>query len=210
MKKGEHGIRIFATATRHTTTKSEDNDGEAGDSEEVGRVRYYPVVSVFDITQTEPLNDAEPIPDPVQQLTGEDDHGITTPLTAYLNRHRWSVESEPMQGACSGYTDPTSHRVAIRAHVSGAQYAKTLLHETAHILLGHTDTPTEYVLHRGRMETEAESVAHITAALTGLNTSSYSVGYITGWAHGDTTVIRDTAARVLTAVHQLAELLDLR
>ena len=56
-------------------------------------------------------------------------------------------------------------------------------------------------------ETEAESVAYVTAGRLGLDTSGYSVGYVAGWADGDTAVIRDTAAHVLRTVHILADAL---
>ncbi|WP_329955134.1 hypothetical protein [Rhodococcoides fascians] len=58
------------------------------------------------------------------------------------------------------------------------------------------------------MEVEAESVAYVLAGLHGLDTSAYSVGYIAGWADGDTETIIDTAQTVLKAVHELAEALD--
>jgi hypothetical protein len=60
------------------------------------------------------------------------------------------------------------------------------------------------VKHRGRYETEAEAVAYILAALTGLDTSDYSTGYLATWTHGDTDLIKDTATTVINAVHQLA------
>ena len=84
--------------------------------------------------------------------------------------------------------------------------AKTLIHETAHILLGHTSNPADYVSHRGVIEIEAESVAYIVAGLAGFDTSAYSIGYITGWADGDTDLIKGTAARVLDAAHRMAKL----
>jgi len=62
---------------------------------------------------------------------------------------------------------------------------------------------TEYRRHRGRMETEAESVAYVVAGLTGFDTSSYSIGYITHWSNGDTTLIKNTAGRVLAATNHI-------
>ncbi|MGH1524504.1 hypothetical protein ACRAWC_10865 [Leifsonia sp. L25] len=88
------------------------------------------------------------------------------------------------------------------------QAAKTLIHETAHIELRHIDDIDEYRAHRGRMEVEAESVAFIVAGLTGFDTSSYSIGYITGWANEDTSVIRATATRVLKTAHTIAGTID--
>ncbi|GAB3396366.1 hypothetical protein GCM10027568_30320 [Humibacter soli] len=211
VRKGEHGIRIFAT--RHTThtnqpedTDTEDDTTRKGPGTDA-QVRYFPIVSVFDITQTDPIG-PEADTELAQPLDGSNEHGITTPLTDYLTRQGWQVRSEPMHGTRSGYTNPTTRDVVIRSHVSPAQYAKTLLHETAHILAGHTNKPAEYVLHRGRMETEAEATTYITAALTGLDTTGYSIGYITGWTHGDTTIIKDTATTVLNLTHQLASIIQ--
>ena len=79
--------------------------------------------------------------------------------------------------------------------------------ETAHVLLGHTEDMPEYALHRGLMETEAESVANVVAGIVGFDTSAYSVGYIAGWADGDTDLIKSTAAGVLRTVHQVATIL---
>jgi antirestriction protein ArdC len=213
VRKGEHGIRIYATATRthHTNTNDAnqpERNPEADEGEDACRaVRYYPLVSVFDISQTEPL-EGKAITDPVRQLVGNDDHGITHPLITHLTKQGWTITTEPLTGSQNGYTDPAERHVVIKDGVQPAQHAKTLLHETAHILLGHTHQPQEYEQHRGRMETEAESVAYVTAALTGLDTTPYSIGYITGWAHGNTTLLRTTATRVLTAVHQIADILQ--
>jgi antirestriction protein ArdC len=217
VRKGEHGIRIYATAThtRHTPTQDphqpdhgpETETSEANETEDTTLVRYYPLVSVFDISQTEPL-EGSTVSDPVRQLVGDDDHGITHPLITYLTGLGWTISTQPLTGSRNGYTDPAEHRIVIRDNLAPAQHAKTLLHETAHILLGHTDHPAQYQQHRGRMETEAESVAYVTAALTGLDTAPYSVGYITGWAHGETTVLHHTATRVLTTVHHIADILQ--
>ena len=61
--------------------------------------------------------------------------------------------------------------------------------------------------HRGVKETEAESVAYVVAGILGLDTTAYSIGYVAGWADGDPTTIKATAARVLRAAHTLADAL---
>lgn len=84
------------------------------------------------------------------------------------------------------------------------------MHEAAHIALGHVEDLAEYVEHRGRYEVEAESVAYVLAGMLGIDSAAYSVGYVAGWAEraeGD--VIRDSATRVLAAVHSLAEALHI-
>jgi len=108
----------------------------------------------------------------------------------------------------SGYTDPETLRVILAEGISVEQSAKTLIHETAHIELRHIDSVEEYRLHRGRMEVEAESVAFVVAGLCGFDTSAYSIGYIAGWSDEDVTMIRESATRVLAAVHDIVGMLD--
>ncbi|MDD9205738.1 hypothetical protein PU560_04555 [Georgenia sp. 10Sc9-8] len=95
--------------------------------------------------------------------------------------------------------------MAIETGLAPAHAAKTALHEAAHVLLHTTQAPEVYVTHRGITETEAEAVAYIVADLLGLDTSAYSIGYVAGWADGDTDTIRATAARVLTAAQTLTD-----
>lgn len=198
VRKGERGLRIFGYSC---STTEEDEHGQ-----ETERIRVrFPVLTVFDIAQTDPLDGVEQAADPVQLLTGTDDHGIPVALTHHLEQDGWTVAVEPITGAANGYTDPKDRRVVIGSHLSPEQAAKTLIHEAAHVELGHADEPDgEYAAHRGLKETEAESVAYIVAGLLGFDTAAYSIGYIAGWSQGDTDIIRATAQRVLTAAHHLA------
>lgn len=202
VRKGEKSIKIFGYREKKTdTTAHHDTPADEG------RVtRYFPTLSVFDITQTDPIEGADPFPsDPTQQLTGDHDHGLITPLTTHLESNGWTIGREPLNHA-SAYTNPETLRVILAEDISVEQSAKTLIHETAHIELHHIDSLKEYRQHRGRMEVEAESVAYVVAGLRGFDTSAYSIGYITGWSYEDVTIIRDSASRVLAAVHSLAEM----
>ncbi|MFP3463878.1 ArdC-like ssDNA-binding domain-containing protein [Leifsonia sp. SIMBA_070] len=198
VRKGETGIRIFGYSTKKIT--EEDDKGEEFER----RIVRYPILTVFDIRQTDPIDGAEDPSSITQQLTGADDHGVIGALTNYLLAEGWSIHYRPLPGSRNGYTDPDSQAVVLDDRLSREHAAKTLIHETAHILLGHTSDPLDYVSHRGRMEVEAESVAYIVAGLLGCDTAVYSIGYITGWANGDTNLIQATAARVLAATHRLA------
>lgn len=52
-------------------------------------------------------------------------------------------------------------------------------------------------VHRGRGETEAESVAHIVCAPLGLDTAAYSDANVLDWAAGDIGLVKQTADTVL-------------
>jgi len=202
VRRGEKGIRIFAISSKRIT----ETDPRTGE-ETTRTVTWYPVVSVFDITQTEQLPGAEPLPELVSDLTGSDDHDVVDLLTKRLTAAGWAVSIEQIPGSAKGYTDPATRRIVIRDGLAPLQQAKTLIHETAHVILGHVDDVAAYRQHRGVMETEAESTAYVVAGMLGLDTSAYSIGYIAGWAKADAALIRSTASRVTTAAHRIHEML---
>jgi antirestriction protein ArdC len=198
VRKGETSIKIFGYSTKKTT---ETDDDTTDPQERI--VRFFPVLSVFDISQTDPIPGASVPENPAQQLTGENDHGVFGSLTAHLEGNGWAVSRQALARA-NGYTHPDQRTVVVGRGLGPEQAAKTLIHEAAHIHLGHINDIDEYRQHRGRMEVEAESVAYIVAAIAGFDTSAYSIGYITGWADENPDLVRDTATRVLRAVHTLA------
>lgn len=205
VRKGEKSIKIFGYREKRS---AHDDEQKKATEDEERVVRYFPTLSVFDITQTDPVEGAEPLPeDPTRRLIGDDDHDLIAPLTAHLTGRGWSVHREALAGA-SGYTAPESRRVVLAEDLSPEQSAKTLIHETAHIELRHIDDIDDYRTHRGQMEVEAESVAYIVAGLNGFDTGAYSIGYITGWADEDINVIRGTAVRVLRTAHTIAEAIE--
>lgn len=201
VRKGETGIRIFGYSQK--TITEEDDTGE----EKTTHIPRFPILSVFDIDQTDPIDGAVD-PTLTRQLTGSTDHNIITTLTNHLITLGWTVTHIRIPGAVNGYANPHTQTVALDSELSPEHQAKTLIHETAHILLGHTDTPADYSHHRGLMEVEAESVAYIVAGLAGFDTSAYSIGYIAGWANANTELIRETATRVLRTAHHIATVLE--
>jgi hypothetical protein len=52
---------------------------------------------------------------------------------------------------------------------------------------------------------EAESVAYIVSAAWGLDTSSYSTGYLTAWSGGDVAAVTATATKVLACARIILE-----
>lgn len=210
VRKGERGIRIYGTGTVKVAAADEDN----GEEVENGRRRVFFPVSVFDIAQTEVMEGHEDVSELAHTLTGDDERGILSRVVAYLTACGVVVEFAPLRAA-NGYTQPSDEktggvRVVIADHLSPAQQAKTALHEAAHIALGHINDLADYLEHRGRHEVEAESVSYVLAGMLGLDSSAYSVGYVAGWAErAEADVIRDSATRVLSAVHTLAEALQI-
>ena len=206
VRKGERSLKIFGFRERKVQADDAETEGDEATNEQGERVvRFFPLLSVFDIAQTDPTEDWEE-PSLAQRLEGADEAGIYAAAADYLTAEGWTVEREHIDGETNGYTTMDgSRRIVIDADLSDAQAAKTILHEAAHALLHEDDQPGEYVEHRGLKECEAESVAYIVAGILGLDTSAYSVGYVAGWTGGDVETIRATAANVLRAAHKIAD-----
>lgn len=217
VRKGEKALKIFGYSTKKIAQDGDQDENPAerieareDEKEQTFAVRVrFPVLSVFDMSQTEPIEGAEQIQSPAQLLTGEDTAGVIATVTDWLTGQGWSVTHEPIAGETNGYTKTDgSRRVVVDRDLSPAAAAKTLLHEAAHVILHADKDHAEYVEHRGTCETEAESVAYVVAGMLGIDTSAYSIGYITGWSEGDAALIKDTAQNVLRASHTLADLFN--
>ena len=93
----------------------------------------------------------------------------------------------------------------MRDDLSPAQAAKTLVHELAHIRLGHVESMPSYQTCRGPCEVEAESVAFLVCTEGGVDAGDYSLPYVARWADGDVAVIRQSAECVLTVARSITE-----
>lgn len=203
VRKGEKAIKILGYSTKKIT----DEDANGDETERT--ICRFPILSVFDINQTDPIEGVEQVDTLTTHIQGDDPTGIASNVTDWLTGQGWTVSREPIAGSANGYTTTDgSKRVVIDEALSPAHNAKTTLHEAAHAIL-HSDEPISvYVQHRGVKETEAESVAYVVARMAKMDTAAYSVGYVAGWTHGDVTVIRATAENVMRAVHILAPLVE--
>lgn len=204
VRKGEHGMRIFGFSTR--IVKDDDGNPRLDENGEPLHKVWYPIVTVFDVSQTDPI-DADD--DPVglmkpADLEGEDELGIVRRMSAWLESKQWQIGHEPMEKDVKGYTTTDgSRRIMLNESNSPKQDAKTILHETAHMLL-HQELPDgEYGRHRGIYETEAESVAYVVAKYMGMDTGAYSIRYVAGWSAADPELIRSTAEHVRKAADEI-------
>ena len=72
-----------------------------------------------------------------------------------------------------------------------------------------TATPTDPAT-RELLEIEAESVAYLLCRTIDLDSSSYSIPYLAGWADGDLELAEATAQRILTATAAMVDTLETR
>ena len=204
VKEGEKSIAIFGYAV----DKREVEDPQTGQTK-VEERPWYPIRRVFDISQTELKPGAEDHSTITAQLEADDPAGIYDKVAAHMAAKGWTVARTPIRGEADGYTTMDgAKRIVVDANLSPADAAATMLHEAAHATLHADDpywrAPDGSVAHRALAEVQAESVTYAIADMAGLDTSSYSVGYVAGWANGDPDRIRQAADGVLRGIRELA------
>jgi hypothetical protein len=147
--KGERTIKILGYSTKKVTGTDPDTGEEVED-----RLVRYPVLSVFDISQT----DGKPVPaDPYQLPTEHGPDVALDRLTGWLTSEGWTLRELPLAGTCEGYTDHERRLIATDTRLEPAARLVVLLHEAAHAVLHRDLNSGEYYQHRRVCETEAES-----------------------------------------------------
>jgi hypothetical protein len=232
VREGETAFKIWAPVRRRPTEEQASEWEAAGRKvkrDPSGRpsvqVVGFRLSNTFELSQT----DGEPFEPPTvlmrrrvqkrggvgpQLLTGDDPTGAFDDLVKLIKDEGYAYELAAPRTGHLGRANGVTVRgtgiriVQVRDDVDPAQRIKTTLHELAHIRCGHLDDATAREnLHRGRYETEAESVAHIVLRALGMDTSAYSDAYVFGWADGDMDVVKECAETVLRVAKQI--LLDL-
>lgn len=192
VKKGEKALYVLAPVTHKNKVTRKD-----GTEDEIVWVSFRPV-PVFDLGQTE----GEPLPTLASRLTGSvsDFDGLRAKLIALAPV---PVTFEDFPGDANGFFNSSERRIVIRGGMSEEQTIKTLAHEIAHSLL-HGDGCEQENADRETREVQAESVAYVVCRWLGLDTASYSFGYVAGWSKGkETKTLTDSletirkAARVI-------------
>lgn len=229
--KGQHGYGILAPVTGRFASFTPDNPnswrrlarnekpkpGEHARSRMIGVKPTY----VWDISQTA----GDPVPELPRPtlLRGQAParlwDGLADQITGAGFELRLVSSAAVISGA-NGLTDFLSQDVSIRTDMDDAAQAKTLAHELGHVLLHapranalSTKPAADATLHRGVAEVEAESVALMVAAAHGLDTSSYTIPYVSTWAasipgKNPVEVVQSTAERVRATALGILDNLD--
>ena len=191
VKRGEHGIMIFAPSQRKRSAMVEKKDPTTGKTlrgpdgkplMEPGFVlatRFVPVY-VFDVGQTE----GKELPNiGASELSGDvvDFEEISARLSALSPL---PVVLEAFPGKAKGYCSFDEGRIVVQPGMSQVQTLKTMIHEIAHAKLHQPDLLADRPKLRREKEVEAESVAYVVCQHFGIDTSDYSFGYVAGWSQG--------------------------
>ncbi len=205
VKKGEKSIKILAPIVRKFRVE-ETND--AGDVEETEKKSlYFRAVPVFDVSQTEgpPL----PVAQRCELLTGNEAAAEVAfeSLKGFAESLGYTVEDEGLADGHNGYVSFTEKRIAIRSANPALQRTKTLAHEIGHALLHSTPEASKDITHNTTdyREVEAESVAFCVMNAYGIDSGSYSFGYVATWSGGDAKKVQHCAARIQKAVCQILD-----
>lgn len=215
VKRGEHGIMIFAPSQHKRAAMVEKKDPATGKTlygpdgkplMEPGFVlatRFVPVY-VFDVSQTE----GRELPNiSVSELSGEVTgfEDISARLSALSPL---PIVFEAVSGRAKGYCSFDEGRIVVRPGMSQVQTLKTLIHEITHAKLHAPDHSGDGPKLRGEAEVEAESVAFVVCQHFGIDTSNYSFGYVAGWSRGrelaelkaSLDIIHSTAGEIINAI----------
>lgn len=157
---------------RPITVKSKDQVDDQGNPKTY--TRFKPVRCLFPLSETTGAD----LP-PVEIPDWDADRALSN-----LNITR--VPFADFDGNTAGYS--VGRNLAINP--VAAHPTKTLLHEMAHIVGGHTapERVGEYRQHRGRFELEAEAPAYLVSkelAIDDPAADASSRGYIQGWLRGE-------------------------
>lgn len=192
VQKGQPGLQIFAPVTgRFASSNPADADSwrrlERGEKPRPGEVVRSRMIAarpayVWDVSQT----DGDPIPEPPapKLLEGEAPAELWEGLAAQVEAAGFTLLMVPHEGmihGANGMTDWSARTVAVRENMDPAAQVKTLAHELGHVLL-HDPDSEDARHHRGIGEVEAEAVALMVGAAHGMDTSGYTIPYVSTWA----------------------------
>ncbi len=223
VEKGQKGYAILAPVVAKFASRTPSNPvswrrlapreapqpGEKVKSEMVGAKVAY----VFDISQT--TGPDVPLPPTPQLLAGEAPAGLREGLIRQVEEAGFMFLPVPHEGmihGANGITKFDDRQVAVRMNMDDAAQVKTLVHELAHVKM-HGPDQEESRQHRGIGEVEAESVALMVSAAHGMDTSAYTIPYVSGWAmaaNGKNPIqtVQATAERVRKVTLEILDQLD--
>ncbi len=214
VRKGEKGIAILAPVLppRPTCPKCGVKipkgarycpgcGAEVEPETEALEPRYFKVVRVFDIAQTE----GKPLPEfEVPVLTGDVNEQLFTKVMALAGRQGVDVSFESRPGldpSIKGEYSPPKD-IWVRPEEPRAQQLKTLLHEVAHYYSAGV-----FRMPRRDAETIAESAAFVVGAHFGFDTGVRSFPYVALWSQ-DKKVLEENLGAIRRVATTILEELE--
>jgi len=190
VRKGQRAIRILAPMSVRGKDHEAAN-GEGRDDDHQPKRTVFRAVSVFDVSQTDPLPGMDPVPleSPCQPIRGDTHAHLLSPLQSLASEIGYSVRIRSVDGPADGWCDSAKREIVVNASLSANAQVRVLVHEIAHSLgVGYSDYG------RRRAEVLVDTVTFIVCGAVGLDTSGSSVPYVAGWGEtGELNAIRGYA-----------------
>jgi antirestriction protein ArdC len=185
VKRGEKALAILMPVT------IDRNRGQEGADPSLFMM-YRPKNCLFTVSQTDGPADGET---PAIELPKWNRKNAMASLGIEM------VDFQHINGNVQGYA--SERKIAINPLAQLP--AKTMFHEIAHIILGHTDVTQHDTaeLPRNIMEVEAEGVALLCLESLGLPGSDYCRGYIQNWLGTGGQIEEKVAKRIMKAADQI-------
>ena len=204
VRKGETGLRVWAPMS--VNVRGEDANGHETDE----RRTIFRVVRVFDVSQTDPLPDAEPAPlePPDEPITG-DSHAHLIPsleqLASELDYTVEAVDELPDRPGALGTCNRKTRTIRVLSTPPANQRVRVRIHELCHALVG--DIRPRPTLSYDEEEVVVEAATYVACSSAGLATDVGSVPYIAGWADDDTDTT-EQLGKVATLIDSLAKRIE--
>ena len=195
VRKGERGVRIFAPMP----VRERDAEGAVVVDPETGTPQtrmLFKSVAVFDVDQTEPLPDTEPVElePPSRPITGDSHQQLLPRLEALAEELAYAVEFRDLENdPRDGWCDAPGKLIVVGSHLAANAQVRVLVHELAHALgIGYEEFGRE------RAEVLVDCATYLVLQTVGLDVSGESVPYVASWGEDG----------ALEAVQAFAERID--
>jgi hypothetical protein len=206
VRKGERSIRILAPMS--VPGGADHPPGEPTPDAPQRRRMVFRAVSVFDVSQTDPLPGTEPVPldPPAEPLRGHSHAHLLPTLSALAAELGYTVSIRPLDGSADGWCDARRHEIVVNDRVSANARVRVLVHEIAHAL------GISYKQYgRSRAEVLVDTVTFVVCGSIGLDTSGSSVPYVAGWGEdGALEAIRSYAQTIDEVARRIEDALSER
>lgn len=197
--RGEKALYIFAPRLKKSEKQRIIETEDHVSIDEPNALVGYRLVAVFDLSQTEGANLPE-IPEPsLLSKGGAEVTEIISRIQIALEARGFQVSFELLDSV-NGYTDFGNRVVKVRSDVQPAQKLKTMIHETAHVMLHERSGVS-----RMQAELEAESCAYVVCRALGIDSSSYSFPYIARWCQGDMDLVKAVTKNIHLATNEILQ-----
>lgn len=215
VNKGAKSIRIAAPIIKKLTAEQKKRLNTTQDKGIVG----YRFIPVFDVSQTngqELASAKDFVADNLKETVNVE--RLYKELKQHINDNTdiSVVEKELEDSSVKGYYRPSANEIAINSSEQNTTLKlKTLYHEYAHSQL-HAIGAEYQQLPRPHKEAQAESVAYIAMKNLGIDTDTYSLGYVATWAQNKETIhkalseIQNISGRVIEMTDVLTNKLGLQ